>query len=36
LEMGRNGAAAASARYNWSVEEVKLIRFYHNLLGLND
>ena len=36
LEMGRTGAAAASARYNWSVEEVKLIRFYRNLLGLND
>ena len=36
LEMGRNGAAAASARYNWSVEEIKLIRFYRNLLGLND
>ena len=32
-EMGRNGSEAALAKYNWGVEEVKLIEFYREMLG---
>ena len=31
--MGMNGAQAANSKYNWGVEEVKLIKFYRDLLG---
>ena len=30
-EMGRNGQRAVEERYNWSVEENRLIRFYESL-----
>lgn len=32
-EMGRNGSEAALVKYNWGVEEVKLIEFYRGMLG---
>ena len=32
-EMGRNGSKAALVKYNWGVEEVKLIGFYREMLG---
>lgn len=32
-EMGRNGSKAALVKYNWGIEEVKLIGFYRELLG---
>ena len=35
-EMGRNGSKAALAKYNWGVEEGKLISFYRGLLEAND
>ena len=31
-EMGRNGSNAVLNRYNWRVEEIKLIEFYEDLL----
>ena len=31
-EMGRNGSNAVLNRYNWHVEEIKLIEFYEDLL----
>lgn len=31
--MGMNGAQAANSKYNWGVEEIKLIKFYRDLLG---
>jgi glycosyltransferase involved in cell wall biosynthesis len=30
-EMGRNGQRAVESRYNWSVEEARLIQFYQSL-----
>lgn len=30
-EMGRNGQAAVYERYNWNIEEAKLLKFYNNL-----
>jgi glycosyltransferase involved in cell wall biosynthesis len=32
-QMGENGQRAIQARYNWSVEEAKLLDFYKNLTG---
>lgn len=32
-EMGRRGQAAVRARYNWSIEEQHLLRFYGGLAG---
>jgi glycosyltransferase involved in cell wall biosynthesis len=29
--MGRNGQRAVQQKYNWSIEELKLLRFYKNL-----
>ncbi len=31
--MGDNGKQAVKDRYNWSIEETKLIKFYNTLLG---
>jgi glycosyltransferase involved in cell wall biosynthesis len=31
-QMGENGRRAVLARYNWSVEEAKLLSYYKNLL----
>ncbi len=33
-QMGDNGRRAVLERYNWSVEEVKLINFYKNILQI--
>jgi len=33
--MGQNGRKAVEARYNWGVEEKKLITVYNALLGIN-
>jgi glycosyltransferase involved in cell wall biosynthesis len=30
-QMGENGRRAVLERYNWSVEEVKLLDFYNNV-----
>jgi glycosyltransferase involved in cell wall biosynthesis len=32
-EMGRRGRAAVKARYNWSIEEQHLLRFYGGIAG---
>ena len=32
-EMGRNGQEAFLNKYNWSVEEQKLLAFYKNLIS---
>ncbi|MBU0664999.1 MAG: glycosyltransferase family 4 protein [Proteobacteria bacterium] len=32
-QMGENGQRAVQARYNWSVEEAKLLDLYKNILG---
>jgi glycosyltransferase involved in cell wall biosynthesis len=32
-DMGRRGQAAVKARYNWSIEEQQLLRFYGGLAG---
>ncbi|MDE6952086.1 MAG: glycosyltransferase family 4 protein [Lachnospiraceae bacterium] len=32
-EMGRNGRRAVETRYNWNVEEKKLVSLYRDLLG---
>ncbi|SUA50694.1 GDP-mannose-dependent alpha-(1-6)-phosphatidylinositol monomannoside mannosyltransferase [Oligella ureolytica] len=30
-QMGRNGQKAVHERYNWGIEEAKLLEFYNNL-----
>ncbi len=32
-EMGKNGQKAVQQKYNWSIEEIKLLKMYHNILG---
>lgn len=32
-EMGRNGQKAITEKYNWSIEEGKLLTFYNSLIG---
>ena len=32
-EMGRNGYQAVQKRYNWNIEERKLLALYENILG---
>lgn len=33
MQMGKNGQRAVKERYNWSIEEAKLLDFYNNLVG---
>jgi len=35
-KMGKNGRAAVEEKYNWEVEERKLIAIYNRLLGINE
>ena len=35
LEMGKNGRKAVEEKYNWEIEEKKLIRLYHKILSKN-
>lgn len=33
-KMGRNGIDAVNQKYNWSIEEIKLLNLYEKLLGI--
>ena len=33
IQMGKNGQNAVQQKYNWSIEEEKLLKMYHNILG---